>query len=1116
MAKVRFGWVALCALGASGAAAMGCGGGTTPVTDSGMSGDAMSLGDTNVPLDARVDGGRDGGGDGGSCTGLTLCTTVGTSCDASTLVTCADDANGCRVETRTACSATSQVCSDASGTAACVDPCSLIPVDQQCTAEGRTCAADVLSVCAMDANGCLVRTDTDCAGLTPASTCGSDGTMNVCLAVDPCMGMTPCGTSETRVCTDATTLTVCAANPMGCFVETVTTCTGSTVCDSATTTCVDPCAGLPVCPSSSYCDSVTGERVTCMRNLDGCLLESTRAACTGGAVCDASSGPAVCQSRACPEAAPTVLDCGSGTVNGDTASGSMIRTSYTGCTTDTLYGAAEQIFAFQNAQNARVTIAATRLGASGDYDLFAIPAGTAGLSCGDVALTCEASGTTTGGNETMTFDIAGGETEYIVYDLFDATGTTTFTLDVTCVVATCGNGMVEGGETCDDGNTADGDRCSSNCQVEPGSVCYGAPSTCAPALQCGNGVTEMGETCDDGNSMALDGCSDLCAVEAGYRCTAATPSVCTRVCGNSVIDSGETCDDANFAPGDGCSAACTVEAGFACYGGPPSMCFPAASNATCATARLVTGTSNFSGDTRVGGGPFAGTGCTSGGGGRGVWYQLDVPARTSVHAVVTRSGWDAVLEIVSSCGATGCAQRADDPEDLVFVNGTSSPVTTYAFVSAYASGGIGGVFDVAFTYTTAVCGNGAIEAGETCDDMNGAPGDGCSDSCTIEAGYTCTGSPSVCTISAPNSTCATATPVTANITLPGDTRIGGPAYTGTGCTSSGGGLGVWYALTIPAYTSVHAVETPVAGDLVMQVVDSCGAMACSQRADDPETLDIVNATGAPITRNVFINAFSAGGLGNAFNVTFTYVPAICGNGTREPAESCDDNNMATGDGCSDHCQIEAGYRCTGTPSVCTRLPYLQTSIPAACVTGGTWTSPMRSSSTSDDAVTGLIALPFGGSFFGTAVTQFSASTNGLLQLYTSAGGTPSNAWTNANVGSTTAPNGYVAPFWDDLYLGTGYDLHYQTTGTAGSQVLVVEWLNALAGSGGSPITFQVMLYEATGVIEVHYCSIGSGTRASGDSATVGLENAAGNDGIATSYNTGGCGGTGGGYRYTPN
>jgi len=33
--------------------------------------------------------------------------------------------------------------------------------------------------------------------------------------------------------------------------------------------------------------------------------------------------------------------------------------------------------------------------------------------------------------------------------------------------AVCGNGRIEVGETCDDGNTKDGDSCPSNCRIEP-------------------------------------------------------------------------------------------------------------------------------------------------------------------------------------------------------------------------------------------------------------------------------------------------------------------------------------------------------------------------------------------------------------------------------------------------------------------------------------------------------------------------------------------------------------------------------------------------------------------------------------------------------------------------
>lgn len=46
----------------------------------------------------------------------------------------------------------------------------------------------------------------------------------------------------------------------------------------------------------------------------------------------------------------------------------------------------------------------------------------------------------------------------------------------------------------------------------------------------------------------------------------------------------------------------------------------------------------------------------------------------------------------------------------------------------------------------AVCGDGLVQDfnAESCDDQNGADGDGCSATCKIEAGFTCSGSPSVC------------------------------------------------------------------------------------------------------------------------------------------------------------------------------------------------------------------------------------------------------------------------------------------------------------------------------------------------------------------------------------
>ncbi len=67
----------------------------------------------------------------------------------------------------------------------------------------------------------------------------------------------------------------------------------------------------------------------------------------------------------------------------------------------------------------------------------------------------------------------------------------------------CGNGILETGEECDDGNTVSGDGCSSTCQIE----------TPPPPPVCGNGILETGEECDDGNTVDGDGCSCDCKIE---------------------------------------------------------------------------------------------------------------------------------------------------------------------------------------------------------------------------------------------------------------------------------------------------------------------------------------------------------------------------------------------------------------------------------------------------------------------------------------------------------------------------------------------------------------------------------------------------------------------------
>ncbi len=59
---------------------------------------------------------------------------------------------------------------------------------------------------------------------------------------------------------------------------------------------------------------------------------------------------------------------------------------------------------------------------------------------------------------------------------------------------------------------------------------------------------------------------------------------------------------------------------------------------------------------------------------------------------------------------------------------------------------------------------------------------------------------------------------------------------------------------------------------------------------------------------------------DGYNSSWTLrVTEECGNGSIEGGEGCDDNNTSNNDGCSAACQVEAGYSCTGQPSVCTEF-----------------------------------------------------------------------------------------------------------------------------------------------------------------------------------------------------
>ncbi len=120
----------------------------------------------------------------------------------------------------------------------------------------------------------------------------------------------------------------------------------------------------------------------------------------------------------------------------------------------------------------------------------------------------------------------------------------------------CGDGVLDAGEQCDDGNNLMFDGCRADCTME----------------MCGDGILDSGEECDDGNLISGDGCQASCRnpicgdlfLDPGEACDdgnadlgdGCRPDCSAELCGDGILDAGEECDDANQDDGDGCQSGC--------------------------------------------------------------------------------------------------------------------------------------------------------------------------------------------------------------------------------------------------------------------------------------------------------------------------------------------------------------------------------------------------------------------------------------------------------------------------------------------------------------------------------------------------------------------------------
>jgi hypothetical protein len=167
--------------------------------------------------------------------------------------------------------------------------------------------------------------------------------------------------------------------------------------------------------------------------------------------------------------------------------------------------------------------------------------------------------------------------------------------------------------------------------------------------------------------------------------------------------------------------------------------------------------------------------------------------------------------------------------------------------------------------------------------------------------------------------------------------------------------------------------------------------------------------------------------------------------------------------------------------------YVTSSIIAACDDLTVGATDLLSSTTtpmlSDDSASAGQVVPITFPFFGSVRSFYGVQSNGMVQFLNAVSDPVSNEYRNTLIPSQGEPNLFAAPWWDDLYLSTtatpGAWVRTRTFTSGGSR-FTVGWKDVLAAG----TEFQAKFFS-TGVVEFHYCSMGSASLSSG--ASIGLE-----------------------------
>ncbi len=342
-------------------------------------------------------------------------------------------------------------------------------------------------------------------------------------------------------------------------------------------------------------------------------------------------------------------------------------------------------------------------------------------------------------------------------------------------------------------------------------------------------------------------------------------------CGNGVLDVSlnEQCDDGNAASGDGCDPTCHIE--------PVGVAtLPTATPFVFAESIAPIGQHDF--------------------------FQLTVTATTYVRARIYApnqaagclAGNDTLIalddanlvEIGRNDDIEGAANRCSwlNPRDGFTL---VAPGTYYLEVWDYLDNSLIPAYELVVDSTPyLVCGNGAIEPGEECDDGNASSGDGCSAACTFEINATVINPPGG-TAMVPLAAQGNFQFVQVNLTQDGQSITATAADTGgTACNVANTAIDLGDSAYNLIGSKLGGGPTGTAG--------TCAAIYFPQ---DAFATNLAAGT-------YFLVVSNEGTTGGTIQLDVGIHNPVCGDGVVNAGEQCDDGNTATGDGCGATCQFE--------------------------------------------------------------------------------------------------------------------------------------------------------------------------------------------------------------------